>query len=152
MRGQNNNPDNIWRFIKIPKDPDGCWIWQGKLLQKSGYGRIRFNMRNIMAHRFVYEYVTGKEIPKGLQIDHLCRNRACVNPDHLEPITAKENINRGMLNNQNKNKTHCIRGHTYTNKNTRIDPKGARQCRECDRFRNKRSYHKNKILVKVKIN
>jgi len=145
MRGQPNNPDNIWKFIKFPKEPDGCWIWTGTSIY-SGYGRIKFNSRNILAHRFVYEYLVD-EIPKGLTLDHLCRNRICVNPDHLETITQKENRRRGQSKNGNMNKTHCIHGHKYTKETTQVYSNGWRECKICKSFTNRRNYLKKKLLV-----
>lgn len=85
------------------------------------------------AHRAVYMLVKGK-IPTGKQLDHLCRIRHCVNPWHCEPVTALVNTHRGN-GNQNKKKTHCLRGHEFTPENTYEFYKGERLCRECGRER-----------------
>lgn len=110
-----------------------CWIYAG-YKAPSGYGQVYINSRKgpVMAHRLVYETLVG-EIPEGLQLDHLCRNRACVNPDHLEPVTQKVNILRGespfALNAQ---RTHCVNGHELTSDNTyhRKD-RSTRECKAC---------------------
>lgn len=87
-----------------------CWIWTG-WVNPEGYGRVVFKGKRYQAHRLVYEKLVGL-IPKGLQLDHLCRNKSCVNPEHLEPVTAKENTLRGNGQSAvNLRKTHCIRGH-----------------------------------------
>jgi len=80
---------------KIKKDKKGCWNWLGKL-NSGGYGLLGWNRKVIRAHRYFYEYYKGK-IPKGLQIDHLCRNRGCVNPNHLEAVTCQTNVLRGKI-------------------------------------------------------
>ena len=111
-----------------------CWIWQG--YKRDGYGQIVVNNKQEQAHRIVYQLLCGK-IPKGLVLDHLCRDRLCVNPDHLEPVTNKENIMRGIgLTAKNAKKTNCPKGHAYTKENTRIS-KGKRYCNDCGKLRKK---------------
>lgn len=111
-------------------DDPGCWEWKGSRL-KGGYAHAHRPHRRILAHRFAYELLVGP-IPQGLHLDHLCRNRACVNPAHLEPVSARENILRGTsMCAANAKKTHCKRGHPYDEKNTYINPNGARSCRVC---------------------
>jgi len=112
----------------------GCWIWTGKQQSQSrgGYGRIRHDGRTLAAHRVSYEAFI-EPIPTGLQIDHLCRNTRCVNPYHLEPVTARENTLRGdTLPAMRAAVTHCPRGHAYDEENTYVW-RGMRFCKECKR-------------------
>jgi len=109
----------------------GCWEYP--TLNESGYGVIGAGPRGgktIRVHRLVFEYVNGP-IPDGLHLDHLCRNRACANPDHLEPVTAGENVRRGE---RKGNQAQCAQGHKFTPENTRTTPR-QRVCRECEKQR-----------------
>lgn len=116
-------------WAKIEKT-ETCWNWIGYLSPK-GYGRFNVNGKNKYAYRVTYEWIKGP-IPDGLELDHLCRNRACVNPDHLEPVTHKENQSRGI----HATKTHCKWGHEFTEKNTYMRKRGknwTRVCRICNK-------------------
>ncbi len=107
-----------------------CIPGPGKL-NASGYTRIRVNGKKTMGHRAAWEKVNGP-IPDDLQIDHLCRNRWCVNPEHMELVTREENIRRGIHANQNTNKTVCVNGHELTDENTYSPPHSSRRaCKEC---------------------
>ena len=109
---------------------NGCWNWHS-YDAREGYGRIMVNLRSFYAHRWMYERLIGP-IPAGLQIDHLCRNRRCVNPDHLEPVTHQENARRGVA--ARPLKTHCVHGHEFTPENTCYVPdRSQRYCRQCNR-------------------
>lgn len=111
-------------------DVTSCWIWKAAILH-NGYGQFRANGVAVKAHRWAYEYLRA-EIPAGLVIDHLCRNRACVNPWHLDPVTAKTNVLRGVGHTaRNAAKTHCSHGHPYSEANTYTDANGWRRCRTC---------------------
>ena len=109
----------------------GCWVWP--TLDRDGYGR----------HRRAWELARGERLPWPMTIDHLCRNRACVNPEHLEIVLITENIERGMdatpewrdrLGKANRAKRACPHGHPYDEQNTVLDrTSGARRCRICER-------------------
>ncbi len=121
-----------------PEPNSGCWIWLG-YINEGGYGHVRIGTKTHYAHRAAYEKKFGK-IPDTLQIDHLCRVRCCINPDHLELVTQRENFLRGKgpegANGWKGGKdarTHCIKGHEYTSENTYRAPDGYRECRECRR-------------------
>ena len=122
--------DPIARFFACVRfDVPDCWIWTG-LLTVDGYGRfIVSNRQGKAVHRWIYEFCVGP-IPVGLEIDHLCRVRNCVNPDHLEPVSHAENVRRGAGSPQ-RHKTHCVRGHPYDAQNTIVDKRGWRACRAC---------------------
>jgi hypothetical protein len=116
--------------------PDECWEWTAARNWR-GYGEFHLQGRTrIKAHRVAYELVIGP-IPEGMQLDHICRDRGCVNPLHLEPVTNRENVLRGVgVTARNAVKTHCKRGHPFDDANTLIHPptrgRGERrQCRAC---------------------
>src|SRR5574337_15068 len=113
----------------------GCWLWLGTT-SKKGYGMLRrgsrANNKYLLAHRHAFELYRGR-IPEGLQLDHKCRVRCCVNPDHLEPVTLQENIRRGMSGRYQKSKPHCPRGHEYIGSNIGYGSRGERRCRRCRR-------------------
>lgn len=111
-----------------------CWEWTGYRLD-SGYGRMSFAGRMQVAHRIAYQILVG-EIPNGLQLDHLCRNRGCVNPDHLEPVTAQENMRRGFSpTSVTVRDGVCKRGHSMEDAYITTSAKGrpVRRCRKCTR-------------------
>lgn len=116
---------------------NGCWQWLD-VLNSSGYGTFSVNCRKQLAHRYIWEKTHGR-IPKGLVIDHLCRNRGCVKIEHLEVVPPKENARRGDPDKRRgahlREKTHCPQGHPYDQENTRIDTAGSRVCRQCGRER-----------------
>lgn len=126
--------ERFWRHVV---KTDSCWLWTAFI--KDGYGHFRVGgrgaaMQIAAAHRFSYELL--RPIPDGLVLDHLCRNRACVNPDHLEPVTDLENRRRGLTP---PDGPQCINGHDYTPENTYRDPRyGKRQCRICRREASRR--------------
>jgi hypothetical protein len=125
-----------------------CWIWIGAKIW-SGYGQFGLNGKLKLAHRVSYE-LFKEDIPEGLQLDHLCKNRSCVNPDHLEIVTTQENTRRGLTGKINHHKlknTHCPQGHPYSEENTYLYNNG-RKCRECSKVR-MREYHDRNKLKKI---
>ena len=120
-----NTALDVWRKIKQLGD---CWLWTGTRAS-TGYGIFYINGKNIGAHRFIYELLIGP-IPLELELDHLCRNRACVNPFHLEVVTHRVNVLRGEgPTARNAAKTHCLRGHSL--KDSYVRRNGYRNCRIC---------------------
>jgi len=131
MNNRGKSAESRWRE-KVDQIPDGCWLWTGTITRK-GYGMFWPDAGGVPAHRFAYELLVGP-IPDGLQLDHLCRVRHCVNPAHLEPVTSKENQVRSPFDPAAR--THCPHGHPYSHENTYVDPtSGGRCCRECARRR-----------------
>lgn len=113
--------------------PEGCWVWTGAVTS-DGYGQLSVGGKMVSAHRFAYE-LCREPIPDGLQLDHLCRNRGCVNPEHLEPVDCRTNLLRGVGPSAvNATKTHCVHGHPLNGENLYVGPGGSRLCRECRRL------------------
>lgn len=139
---------------------DGCWEWVGGCAGRDGYGRMSVGGRMFLSHRVMYELLVGP-IPEGLQLDHLCHSqdptcpgglcihRRCVRPDHLEPVTARENQMRsGSVSGRNARATHCPSGHPYSPENTYINPaSNGRCCRVC-RKAHSRAHREREVAAK----
>jgi hypothetical protein len=120
----------------------GCWEWTGAIDRRWGYGSLDVPLdeptpsgrrrKSWRAHRWSYTLLV-EPIPEGLEIDHLCRNPACVNPDHLEPVTTAENLRRAVPFRRPDMFTHCPNGHPWTAETLRISVQGRRTCRICNR-------------------
>jgi hypothetical protein len=115
------------RFWSKVDKTDSCWLWTGAL-HDLGYARFSVGGLRVYVHRYSYELANG-QIPEGLTIDHLCRVRHCVNPDHLEAVTHRENLRRSPIQptTVNARKTRCPYGHLYSGR----DKRGWRECRTC---------------------
>ncbi len=121
-------PDRFWDKCS-PEPMSGCWLWTSNI--HDGYGRIKADGQTKQAHRFSYEHLVGP-VPAGLQLDHLCRTRSCVNPAHLEAVTQLENARRGAF----ATATQCKNGHPFTPENTYVftaNGRSRRCCRACNR-------------------
>jgi hypothetical protein len=124
----------------MPEPNSGCWLWTGTVTTH-GYGQFAYyGIKHRSAHRYVYEQINGR-VPDGLVLDHKCRVRSCVNPDHLEPVTYAENTRRGVLAEANRRRfsalTHCKQGHPFSGENLYMQPNGKRACHTCrDKWRN----------------
>jgi hypothetical protein len=124
--------DTFYRRVEF-KSGD-CWYWRG-FITKQGYGRVKLGDRLYYAHKVSYLVSVG-DVPVGLELDHMCRTRDCVNPYHMEPIPGVTNMLEGVSpSGLNSRKTHCKRGHALNEGNTYSDPKKAnRSCRVCQRL------------------
>ena len=133
-------PLRFWN--KCTLDPaSGCWLWTGGM-NGTGYGRVKLNKRMQYPHRVAYEAMVGA-VPAGLQLDHLCRNRSCCNPAHLEAVTASENMKRARS--VVKPVSRCIAGHEFVPENTYLTPDG-RRCKACHRRRERERSRRKSIV------
>ena len=146
--------ERLWRGVDkngpisdYRPDLGSCWIWKGRL-KTTGYGRVwTEGRRSVPAHVAIYKLLVGP-IPDGLFLDHLCRVRACVNPDHLEPVTNRENLLRGnTFVARNVAVTHCPQGHPYAGDNLYVRPNGKRHCRACHKAEQHERYHRLKAKM-----
>lgn len=126
---------------KWAENAAGCWIWQRAVNKDTGYGAFRLSApkrQTVTAHRYAYMAYVG-EVPEGLELDHLCRVRECVNPAHLEAVTRQVNQLRGEgQGGRNARKAECPQGHPYEGDNLYVDPSGGRRCNECRRANSRR--------------
>lgn len=136
----------FWASFRVADS--GCWEWQGAI-DPNGYGRSRRGSEQY-SHRRAYAMAKGP-IPSGLTIDHLCRNRACGNPAHLEAVSHRTNILRSPIQVAavNARKVRCLHGHLFSDGNTRFTKDGARACRTCAVVRNRNAYALKKRLARA---
>ena len=134
--------DWFWHYVN---KTNSCWLWYGGK-DKRGYGNFSFGRHGRKSHIVAYELIIGK-VPEGLELDHLCKNHGCVNPEHLEPVTHKENLLRGDgWGAVNSRKTHCKNGHLLTEDNIYKSIKTKRQCKICTRDKGNYKYY-SKFLI-----
>lgn len=136
----------VSKLLTSIKKQKNCWLWKGKISDK-GYGIISYKSKNRRAHRVSYVLIGKKSLTPGLELHHKCRNRNCINPDHLEELTRKEHACKdgygfGKFNAQKK---VCIRGHPFAGDNLYITSKGYRQCQTCMKIHMANFYTKKKL-------
>lgn len=144
MTQEEKTLSRFFSFVEVI--PRGCWFWKGAKNGARGYGMFWNNGQMQVAHRYLYEAINGA-VPIGFELDHLCRNKSCVNPNHLEIVTRQENTKRGLLpaimRAKRKDATHCCKGHPYTEENTYhyTTKQGykVRYCRQCHCIHSKES-------------
>lgn len=140
--------DRFMAFVR--KQDNGCWEWTGSK-DRGGYGRFSYERKPVLAHRWIHEKINGP-VPDGLQLDHLCRNRSCVNPNHLEVVTQRENMMRGDgPSAKHARKTHCTYGHEFTEENTYRHKGNRRMCRTCMNRRHRERSARTRAAREVNI-
>lgn len=142
--------DKFLKRIQQPTMPNKCWIWIGAK-DPLGYGIFHNVSHRINAHRMQYQIYNSIILPKGIVVDHLCRNHLCVNPDHLDAVTIAENVLRGEGNAaQNLKKTHCIKGHPFAGSNLRTDGR-HRRCKKCRQAYDKKRRSKVSVSFETEV-
>ena len=131
-------PERLAQKVEVDGE---CWLWIAAK-DPCGYGQFFWNGRPHKAHRVAYELTVGV-IPAGLELDHLCRIRHCVRPSHLDPVSHRVNVKRGI---HGVMTTHCPAGHPYDEANTHIQVHGGRRCRACERARGFARYQRARDL------
>lgn len=145
IRKRKKLPPEVRFFKYVVRREDGCWEWTGGK-SRTGYGHFYCGpsgpyqpARRAMAHRWSYEHHVGP-IPDGFETHHLCGNRRCVNPAHVQPMPYSEHCRQpGHCGVMRAHITHCPKGHEYTAENTRVK-KGCRNCKACDRDLHRERY------------
>lgn len=143
-----NSENRFWQQVD---KTESCWLWTGSLTH-NGYGRMGFRGKVHRAHRLAYELLIGGAIPDGLTLDHLCRERRCVNPAHLEAVPLRVNILRGEGGAAlNVRKTRCPAGHPLDGANLRRDGSNrARRCRACKQARESTDDYRTRHAAKAR--
>ena len=134
-------------WAKVDRRLNGCWTWRAAL-QRNGYGTFGVGRKMVPAHRVAWALANGS-IPFGMNVDHLCRNRSCVRPDHLEAVTSRENSLRGAHPQFTAHRElRCTRGHDLSTDDAyAVMANGGKRCKECQRMRNKRWYDANRETI-----
>src|SRR6267142_4962404 len=137
----------VFKTCLVSDLPGDCWIWTGAIGKKNGYVYVNWAGKSQIAHRVVY-ILTGHSIPPRFTLDHQCRQRPCLNPDHLKPLTLANNVMAGEgIAAKNARKTHCVNGHEFTPANTyRVPSTGHRNCLRCQQIHNKARFTPKQVL------
>lgn len=138
-------PRSLWERIERWTDRSGgCWVWT-HWLDQDGYAHASYEGKRVRVHRWSWEQVNGP-VPPGLELDHLCRTRGCVRPDHLQAVSHRENMMRGVAPSAvNAKKTQCKHGHPFSGENLILQIDGRRSCRTCTNRRARTRYWNQKL-------